>query len=71
VISAGGTDDVDEATRTAQGEDNTVRVWDAVIGSELNRLKGHTRNVTSVACAPDGRLILSGAADFTLRLWRI
>jgi hypothetical protein len=38
-------------------------------GAERARLAGHTGQVISVACSQDGRLVLSGAADGTVRLW--
>ncbi|KAK6995728.1 WD40-repeat-containing domain protein [Favolaschia claudopus] len=33
-------------------------------------LRGHIRPVTSVACSPDGQLIISGSYDSTLQLWQ-
>ncbi len=36
---------------------------------EAARFPGHTDRVDSVAVSPDGRLILSGSSDHTMRLW--
>jgi hypothetical protein len=37
--------------------------------SELMALKGHSRGVTSVAFSPDGKSIVSGSWDNTLKVW--
>jgi len=44
-------------------------VWDAEKGQELLSLKGHTSVVSSVAWSPDGKRILSGSGDNTLKVW--
>ncbi|MCY3020157.1 MAG: protein kinase [Planctomycetota bacterium] len=36
---------------------------------ELRTLRGHTKEVTSVAFSPDGKLALSGDDDDTLKVW--
>jgi hypothetical protein len=49
--------------------DDTVRIWDAETGLLLQILKGHTDNVYSVAYRPDGRRIVSGSVDNTIKIW--
>ena len=46
-----------------------MRVWDAASGVELACLRGHAGVVLSVAYSPDGRRIVSGSQDQTVRVW--
>ena len=49
--------------------DNTVKVWDAVSGSCLRTLEGHTSFVMSVAVSSDGTRLISGSYDKTVKVW--
>tara|TARA_R110002072_G_scaffold289831_2_gene457090 strand:+ start:21642 stop:23882 length:2241 start_codon:yes stop_codon:yes gene_type:complete len=60
------TDVAREATSPAPGEPALIEP--AVIKSDLV-LRGHTSTVSSLAVSADGRHILSGSWDNTLRLW--
>jgi serine/threonine protein kinase len=56
------------APRPAPG---TLALWDLETGLQLQQLEGHTAKVSSVALSPDGGLVLAGATDGTVRLWRL
>jgi WD40 repeat protein len=44
-------------------------VWDLEKGETIRTLQGHTDPVNAVALTSDGRRVLSGPADHTLRVW--
>jgi WD40 repeat protein len=48
---------------------SSVRVWPASDGPSHYRLRGHAGHVTCLAAAPPARLLASGGADGTVRLW--
>ncbi|MEU8120012.1 TIR domain-containing protein [Spirillospora sp. NPDC049024] len=50
-------------------EDGGVLVCDAVTGTPLRNLQGHTDRAYAVAFDSEGRLLASGSADGTVRLW--
>jgi hypothetical protein len=51
------------------GSPGEAKVWDAETGQELLNLRGHAGQVVSVAVSADGRRIVSGGDDKTVKVW--
>lgn len=45
-------------------------IWDLLRGTVNRRLDGHQEEIQSVAFSPDGSLIIAGADDGFIRMWR-
>jgi WD40 repeat protein len=54
-------------------EKPVVQVWEISVeaddGEQRRAAAGHTDEVWSVACSPDGHYIVSGSKDHTIRMW--
>ena len=50
--------------------DRTVRIWDALKGVELLRLREHTSIVSRACFLPCGEYVASASWDETVRVWR-
>jgi WD40 repeat protein len=49
---------------------NTVRLWEVPTGKEIHPFAGHRTGLRCVACAPDGRTIVTSDKDGHMCLWR-
>jgi WD40 repeat protein len=65
-ISGSGRPSMSESTSSAE---NDCIVWDLNTGQSINTLKGHKREVVSVAITPDGKSAISCAKDKTCIVW--
>lgn len=50
---------------------NQLTVWKYPSMARIAELKGHSQRVLHLALSPDGQTVCSGAADETLRFWKI
>jgi RNA polymerase sigma factor (sigma-70 family) len=64
LVFAGG----DPGRPNPKGE---IHVWDLETGKLIRVWDGHKERVTCVAVSPDGRSIVTGSLDRTLRLWEL
>lgn len=51
------------------GDDNAIRLWDVNGGGLIAQIGTHTKPVLSVAYAADGKRIVSGEHDYSVRLY--
>lgn len=72
LLASGGGETVEEDGRFSRSAANrSIRVWRVSTGEELCRFEGHDAAVLALAFTSDGKGIVSGSADSTVRLWRL
>jgi WD40 repeat protein len=59
----------DNRTLAVATRDRGIRFWDLATGTDIGELQGHQGRVTSLAFAPQGRMLFSGGADTTGLVW--
>lgn len=50
---------------------NEINIWDVKSLEKIGTLSGHTSRVLYMSINPDGRYIVTGAGDETLRFWNL
>ncbi|PVG01194.1 hypothetical protein CPB86DRAFT_805384 [Serendipita vermifera] len=53
------------------GPERVVRLWDSRSGKRTGKLVGHTDNIRSILISQDGRYLLTGSADASIKLWSL
>jgi len=62
----------DETMALSGGRNDQVAIlWDLKSGKAIKRFSGHEGRIRRVAFLPDGKQILTGAEDGTIRLWDV
>ncbi|EIW77695.1 WD40 repeat-like protein [Coniophora puteana RWD-64-598 SS2] len=51
--------------------ERVVRLWDPRSGKRTGKLVGHTDNIRAVVVSEDGRYLLTGSADASIKLWSL
>ncbi|RKP08896.1 WD40-repeat-containing domain protein [Thamnocephalis sphaerospora] len=70
IVSTHGYASESAASSTTLSQNN-LRIWRYPKMRQLMTLGGHTDRVLYMACAPDGRTVVTGAPDETLRFWEV
>jgi len=61
----------DNDTLITGNADASLRLWNRKTLKEELVLKGHFKEVSSIALSPDGKTVVTGSADATAKLWDI
>jgi WD40 repeat protein len=71
LLAAGGSGNDDDWYGRDKQRDNTVRIWNLETEMEVHRFSGYSGAILSIAFTPDGKFLVTGSADRTLKLWSL
>jgi RNA polymerase sigma factor (sigma-70 family) len=66
LVSGGGCANYPDRGQTGYGE---IRLWDPATGKERASIQSHTWPVAHLAFTPDGKTLISGGYDSTIKFW--
>ena len=66
LVSGGGSSNYPDKGQNGYGE---IRIWDPATGKERARVQSHTWPVARLVFTPDGKTLISGGYDNTIKLW--
>ncbi len=61
----------DGRTVVSGGDNGVLSSFDSETGRKLADFEGHTGDVLALAISPDGKLVVTGSTDQTVRLWHV
>jgi WD40 repeat protein len=59
------------ASAGAADDAGVLRVWDVATDKRLMEWRGHEQGVPTIALSPDGRTLVSGSIDKTVKVWDV
>lgn len=60
-----------EVVCAASHDSFDIHLWSVQTGALLDQLSGHEGPISTLAFTPDGRTLISGSWDHTIRLWNV
>ena len=57
--------------KIALKSNNEINIWNLKGLKNVSKLSGHNSRVLYLALSPDGKYMVSGAGDETLRFWNV
>jgi WD40 repeat protein len=53
------------------GNENSLQLWNVQTGTPIVRWQGHTDTVNSIAFTADGKTLISGSSDGSIKFWEM